>query len=316
MVALVLLLTASYDPDANTPPAVSDVAPSLPATTRAEEDRFDAVIDRFILADTGKLRGDAARKAVADFDGLKPAAIPALIRGLNRAARINHSCPILMIGKKLARMLLSSQDPVLLDFARDELQGSATGTPHAGAVQNLRVQLMLRKNALERLPLPPRSLAGTPTAGLITLSAAEAGERKKAVLAELGKRDGRDAMLALARAANAVEGPVKLAARDALYAHLGRQSESSVKEAMTDPGVELRKSAVRVAAGRPEMTGYVIERLTDERADVRAEARAALVKLAGKEDFGPDARATKAQQEAAKAKWRAWWEKRNGGTGP
>jgi hypothetical protein len=310
MLAILLLLTAGYDPDAKTKPKVSDYAPSLPPTTRADEDRFDAIIDRFILADTGKLKGAEARKAVDDFDALKADAIPALIRGYNKAARINHSCPTLMIRKKLTPMLLSSQDPVLLEFARDELEGSTRGTPHASTVQAFRFQLLLRKNALERLPLPPKSLEGLATAGLITLAGAEKGERRKTVLAELGKRDGRDAMLALARAANSPDALTKAAARDALDAHLARQSESSIKEAMTDVGVELRKSAIRVATGNRDLVVYIIERLADERADVRADARAALVKVAaGKEDFGPGPKATKAEQQAAQKKWRAWWDK-------
>src|SRR6516165_417078 len=68
-------------------------APSLPELTDAEEEKLDQTINRFIAADTGKLQGAEARDAVADFKKVKPEAIPALIRGLNRAARIDHSCP-------------------------------------------------------------------------------------------------------------------------------------------------------------------------------------------------------------------------------
>ena len=47
--------------------------------------------------------------------------------------------------------------------------------------------------------------------------------------------------------------------------------------------------------------------LTDESAEVRAEARAALKKISKGEDFGPAANATLLGQQQAQQKWRAWW---------
>lgn len=311
MFPTILLLLAGYQIDAHSIIKVSDIAPSLPATSRVEEDRFDEIINRFILADTGKLKGDIARKAVADFDNLKKSAIPALIRGLDRAARINHSCPILIIGKKLSRFLLTSNDPILLDYARDELQSAASGTIHATAVQNLRVQLMLRKNSLDRIPLQPQSLALMPTPGLIALVGAENGERKKSVIAELAKRDGREVLLALARSANSSDPSVKTVSRSSLDKYLSRQSISVIKETMTEPGVESRRSAIRVAIKNRQLVTNIIDCIVDENADVRSEARAALLHIADKVDFGPVPRATKSEQEVAQKKWRAWWDKQN-----
>src|SRR4051794_2698948 len=62
-----------------TPRKSSPYAPSLPYLSKQEEERIDQVIDQFILADTGRLRGADARTAMRDFEGLKPEAIPALI---------------------------------------------------------------------------------------------------------------------------------------------------------------------------------------------------------------------------------------------
>jgi hypothetical protein len=311
---LLLCLCFLADDESKPPAKSSWIAPSLPATTKEQERAFDAIIDRFILADTGRLRGAEAKEAMEAFDKLGPVAIPALLRGLNKAATINHSCPILMISRKLSKMLLSSQDPILLEFARDELQASARKTIHATAVENLRVQLMLRKNALERLPIAPRSLEKIATDGLITMSNSERGERRKTVLAELAKRDGREAMLALARAAGSADRGMQAIGRAALDANLARQPESSIREALTDVAFEVRKSAIRVAITNRELIWHVIDRVTDERADVRAEARAALVQFAEKKvDFGPLPGATKAQQNEAKKQWRAWWEKQQPG---
>ncbi len=82
------------DPSPSTkdaPRKASAIAPSLPALTIEEENKLDELIDRFIQADTGKLKGDAGKKAIRDFEGLGREAIPALIRGLNKAAGIEHS---------------------------------------------------------------------------------------------------------------------------------------------------------------------------------------------------------------------------------
>src|SRR4051812_29179717 len=100
---LLVLALAAADPE-TTPRKPSALAPSLPALGRDEEDKLDAVIDRFIQADTGRLRPADTRKAMQDFDKLGHESIPALIRGLNRSAKINHSCPAVTIAKKLDRL--------------------------------------------------------------------------------------------------------------------------------------------------------------------------------------------------------------------
>src|SRR5207237_492717 len=128
LVTLTLFALAA-DPAPSTkdaPRLPSSVAPSLPRVSKEEEEKFDEIIDRFILAVTGRLRGAAAKKAFKDLDSLRPAAIPALIRGLNRAAKIQHSCPVTVIAKKLHRMLMASDDAKLLEYARDEI-GAGVG---------------------------------------------------------------------------------------------------------------------------------------------------------------------------------------------
>src|SRR5262249_33000208 len=81
------------------------LAPSLPELTDAEEEKIDRIIDRFILADTGRLRGDDKKKAISDFQDLGPEAIFCLIRGLNKAAKIDATCPALTIGRKVGSIL-------------------------------------------------------------------------------------------------------------------------------------------------------------------------------------------------------------------
>src|SRR5262245_33138165 len=111
---LLLVLLLPLDDSEKTQRTPSAIAPSLRALTKEEEGKIDDIIDRFILADTGKVTGQEAKKAVEEFDKLDQDAIPSLIRGLNKAAKIHHSCPVLMISKKLSKLLLASEDPVLL----------------------------------------------------------------------------------------------------------------------------------------------------------------------------------------------------------
>ena len=50
-----------------TPRDPSPFAPSLPKLTPDEEKKLDAVVDRFIEADTGKLKEADAERAMEDF---------------------------------------------------------------------------------------------------------------------------------------------------------------------------------------------------------------------------------------------------------
>src|SRR4051794_30279116 len=64
-----LLLTLAADPipkETGTPRKPHPLAPSLPELTDKEEAELDRAIDRFIQADTGKLAGADAKKAMAE----------------------------------------------------------------------------------------------------------------------------------------------------------------------------------------------------------------------------------------------------------
>ena len=56
------------------------LAPSLPLLTDKEYAAIDRIIDRFIAADVGKLKGAEAAKAVKDFQALGPEAADPYIR--------------------------------------------------------------------------------------------------------------------------------------------------------------------------------------------------------------------------------------------
>src|SRR5437660_10147371 len=128
--SLFLLVLLAVSVRADEPRKPHPFAPSLTELTEEEEKKLDTVIDRFILYDTGKLRGPEGQQAYRDFVKLGPDAIPALLRGLNRTAVLNHSCPVTVIAAKLDRLFASSTDVKLMDFARDEMVSAAGQGPY------------------------------------------------------------------------------------------------------------------------------------------------------------------------------------------
>jgi hypothetical protein len=316
---LTAALAAADPPDrSETPRKPNPFAPSLPALTEEEEQKIDDVVDRMIKADTGKLRGNDAKAAMRDFDKLGPEAIPGLIRGINRAAQLEHSCPTLVIHKKLGRMLLASHDTELLEFARDNIGAGVAKSLHQRALQDLRVQCMLRKNALLRSGLassaPVATAAKAPkgmtNAELLEGAGTARGPRLKQILTELEQRKGPEVYQGLALGVADSDAELRQYSRDLLDRHLGRQTADVVQEKLQDEEPEVRKAAARVVAAKmPALAGGVIDLLTDGEADVRQAAHAALVKLAKGKDFGPEDQATREQRDEAQAKWREWWKK-------
>jgi len=307
---LVALLVAADD----APRKQSAIAPSLLALTKEEEAQIEKVVERLILADTGRLRGEEARKAIKEFDKLGPEAIPALIRGLNDSAKLSQSCPVVLITKKLIRLLDASTDPVLLEYAKDEIGAGIKGAAHARILQDLKFRVTLRKNAIARMkPIAPatREPFTLSTPELAKAISTTRGISLRGVLKELGKRDGKEALDGLTTAAGSENANVRLVAREMLDLHLGRMPASSLGEVLRDNRVEARLGAVRVAGTQDNMVPELLDRLTDDNATVRAEVRASLKKLSKTEDFGPEADATPAQRREAKRKWQAWWDKRS-----
>jgi hypothetical protein len=313
LLSLALAALLSGDPDAPRKP--NPLAPSLPLLTDEEEDRLDAVIDRFIDADIGRLTGTEAKKAVRDFEKLSSEAIPALIRGLNRAAKIQGSCPAVVIAQKLERMLAATEDRELLEFARENIGAGVGRTRHAPLLQRLRVLCMLRNGELARRgpsgagPSEGRSLRTLSVRELAAAAGSERGPRLKAVLTELGRRRGDEALAALGTAAAAsYDKDVQDLARGLLLRSLGREGAPVVKDKLKDDRAEVRIAAAKTAGQKGlHVEGELIEALADEDGGVREAARQALVRLSKGADYGPAPNAGKDERAEAVKKWSAWW---------
>jgi hypothetical protein len=171
MLSITFALALSLSPalpadDPKSPPKTSEktrkpnlLAPSLPETTEEEEDKFDQVIDRFILFDTGKLPGPEGKQALEDFKNLLPEAVFALIRGLNKAAKINHSCPALVIAKRISSQMKSTRDKELLQFARENVGAGVEKSQHMAVLKDLKVECTRRQAAIDNEK--PPSIGGS-----------------------------------------------------------------------------------------------------------------------------------------------------------
>jgi len=309
-----LLALVLADPPAatkETPAKPSGIAPSVPALTSEEEDRQDAIINRFIRADVGQLRGADYQKARREFDALGTEAIAALIRGLNKAAEIDHSCPTLVIRTKLTKLLRASRDVELLEYARENIGAGVKQSYHAGSLNDLRVQCMLRKSYLYRSGLAatgPKPVKNLTTAELARAIESEKGVRQKQVLNELEMRRGPEVLTALLGAASSGDRELRGFAMELVDRHLARQTNAVLREKLADGDAETRKASIRVAVRKPALVGDVIDRLDDAQSEVREEAHAALVKLSKGKDFGPRADAEASDRQKAQQSWRTWWD--------
>jgi hypothetical protein len=293
-------------------------APSLPVLTQKEQQEIDRIIDKVIEVDVGKIKGAAAARANADFKALGPEAIPQLIEGLNRAAEIEASCPAVLIAKKLAQLLRSSEDEKLLDFARENIGAAVKARRFQAVLKDLKVGCQLRKSELQRRALAARTGGGgkavttMTVAELAAAAGSDRGPRLRQVLSELERRQGEKVVDALSGAAASYEKDVRELARGLLARHLTRQSAAALKARLKDERAEVRAAAAQAVAAKGLPLGAeLIDLLNDSQEEVRQGARQALVRLSRGQDHGPEAGASAEAVASSVARWRQWWSSRN-----
>jgi hypothetical protein len=188
LLTLTLAAVLAADADVRTHRAAASVRAQSAELTDEEEEQLDKIIDAWILYDSGQLGGEAGRKARADFQKLGPESIFALIRGLNRAAEIEHSCPAVTIAKKIHSLLFASDDLELLEFARENIGIGVKATRHLGVIGPALNSTM----GQQRGPLPGRQpeseAAAVTTNNELTRAAAARGPRLEQLLSEMGRR--------------------------------------------------------------------------------------------------------------------------------
>jgi hypothetical protein len=304
---------AAPEPDTEKARQPHPLAPSLPKLSAKEEKALDQIIERFIQYEIGKLRPSEGAKVIEDFQQLGPEATFALIRGLNRAANIEGSCPVVIIGKKLGKILRSSEDVELLQYARENIGVGVTVKRHQSVLTDLKFACLMRKGELARKGIgkhnpQQKSLSNLTVAELTKAAESDHGPRLTAVLKELAQRRGEKVIDALSTAAAHHDSDVQKLARELLTKNLARLTPAQVKARLKDDNTEVRSAAARASVSKGLRLGSeLIDLLEDADGNVRQAARQALIQLSKGADYGPAPDADAAARAQAVKQWRAWW---------
>jgi hypothetical protein len=283
------------------------LAPSLPRLTREEEKKIDAIIERFILYDIGKLTGAEGKKALDDFNRLGREATFQLLEGLNRAANMEASCPAVIIAKKLTSIFLTTDDVELLAFARENIGADVTAKRHQNLLQDLKFRCQMRTAVLNRQGAS-KSVASMSLAELAKSAAKERGPRLKAALIETEKRQGPKAVdILIMGITNADADAVKLS-QGLLAKNLQHQSADLLKALLQHERRDVRMAAIQaVGAKKLRFGAELIGLVQDGDTEVSQAARRALMQLSGGLDHGPDQDASFEARATAVQRWRDWW---------
>jgi hypothetical protein len=317
MLTLLLLLVIADTPQER---PRHPLAPSLPILTKEELARYEKIVERFIEADTGKIKGPAADKAMAELNRLGPDAIFVLIDGFNSAANLEASCPAVILGKKIANILNASVDLELLTFAKENIGAGVTARRHQGTVKDLQLGCVLRKSFVQRqasfaarapsLTFPLNAPASMSTADLTKAAQKAKGPQFKMLVAEAEKRQSPQLMKLLAAGAASADAETRKLGQSLLVKQLERQNPDQLKTLLKDESPELRAAAARAIGNKNlALASELIELLRDLEPAVQQAARQSLVRLAKGVDYGPEPSADSAAREAAIERWRQALEK-------
>lgn len=304
-------------------------APKAGPKTSPEGDKYDAIVDDFIRADVGELRGEQGRAAMEAFRRLNTEeAIPAVVRGVNKAAKIRASCPIMVVSSKLQQLTGNCTNTALLRQAHNDL-AAERNTPYGYYVANLKQALEARRAELEgREPKHEVTMTGG-TPGQLRRSrvslakwtfkdledaiAEDSDEQLLRVLEEVSNRQGSEYTELLAKAVAGMKPENKEIARGLLARRLTRMTDETLREKLKDTDPEVRAMAARAAGYKGLTSGYaeLAAMLRDKSPAAAAEAKATLVKLSG-EDFGPAEGAKGVEWYEASKRWEKWVQEKQG----
>jgi hypothetical protein len=297
------------------------VAPSLPILTKEENAKLDAVVDKFIQHEIGKLPKAQEKQAKDDLYRLGPEAIFALVDGFNRAAQMESSCATVTIGKKIEIIVSGSNDIHLLTYVRENVAAGVDDKtkrklPLVNTIRNVQTTCLLRKGEILRKGLavtPPaakaKAISLMSMAELEKAAAKERDDTLKKVLTEIEKRDSVQTPALLGKAASSADPEAAKLGKALLLKHAEKQSPTQLKALLKHTSAEVRAAAARTIGSKGLHYGdELIALLQDEASNVQQAARAALVQLADGPDFGPPPNASFGDRAAAAQKWRKWWQ--------
>ncbi len=290
------------------------LAPSLPTLTAEERARYEKIVNNFILYDIGQLKGAAGQKALEEFNTLGPEATFVLIEGLNRAAEMKSSCPAVIIGRKLARILNSTTDRQLLLFARENIGAGVVAKRHMGTIKDLKLACILRTSYLKRNGIADtrygeKSPQKMSVAELIAATHGEKGTRLEQFLMELERRAAPKVIAALGAHMRHKDKQIQTLSQNLLLKHLYRQPVNTLKETLKDDLPEVRAVGAYLIGYKSLPWGSeLIQLLNDQSPMVRQSARGSLVRLSRGLDFGPRPNSSDTERQFAIRNWSQWWK--------
>ena len=108
-----------------------------------ELNRTDTAVEQFIQYDIGRLTGTHGQQVQLVFNRLGTESIPAVVRGLNKAAILSQSCPTIVLRSKLKSLLQQSNDTSMLELAIDHLgEGVPVTAPYYRSLESLHQELV------------------------------------------------------------------------------------------------------------------------------------------------------------------------------
>ncbi len=286
------------------------LAPSLPLLSEAEEARYDKIVNQFIKYDLGQLPGAEGLKAKNDFLKLGSESIPALFRGLQTSAKLEHSCPVAMISQKLKSFLMKSDDDELLDYARDELTSALEGSRHAPLLQDMRLGVtMRRKVVLANKPQVPKWLLTMTVAEMLKSLQEEENQQKHKLMAqELGRRGDHESLQGLGLFAVSFYPEVKDPSIKLLQEKMRKLKIGEMQEFLKDTNPLLRQKAAEAMGNLKAIKGAedLVPLLLDSNAGVQKAVRGALVKIGAGKDFGPIDFSNTESVRKSQLEWKRW----------
>lgn len=295
------------------------LAPSLPMATKAENAAFKKVIDRLIEVESGKFPMSAVKEATRDVEMLPPEAIFVLVDRFNFAASNEHSCPAVILARKITKIIERSGDVELVSFVRENAGAGLKAKRHLGVISDLKTASVLRRNYLtaqavaiqQGLGKPPASMSLAELSGAVTKVPAA---RLPALIAEAEKRKDNQRLDVLGIAAERKEKDIQNLARGLLRKQTDDASEENLRKLLTHARPEVRRAAIASTEARGMSMGdALIDRLLDDDAGVRRAAYEALLRMNSGASVATWDDTSPGHRIAAVEKWREWWKSKKAG---
>ncbi|MFO0867130.1 MAG: hypothetical protein U0744_21235 [Gemmataceae bacterium] len=247
-VVLAALLIGQTPSSEERPP--HPLAPSLPTPTKAENAAYKKTIDRLIDIEINKGSPAAVREATRAVDELPPEAVFVLVDRFNYAASNEHSCPAVILAKKITNIIQRSGDAHLVSYVKENAGAGMAAKRHLGVLKDLQIACVVRRNQIQAAGIALQTGLNRPPASM-TLAELSAAVTKippskvPVFLAEAEKRKDPLKLDVLAIAAERKEKDVQNLARGMLKKQLNDANDSDLRACCKHKRVEVRKGRAR-----------------------------------------------------------------------